>query len=183
MRTPAFGASGLALVLLLTACGPSNGNGDGAATPDRAPQAGVAATADSTLTYEGVLTQGAAGLVAPLSLRQPRGGAPVPLTGELEDELSRLAGATARVSGRWTDRRGGALDVAAYRLLEIDGAEPLVGTLVEGDGGLWLRSDSGETRVIGAPTDLARQVGAYVWLVGERSQDGLRLQSFGIIRP
>ena len=174
-------AAGAAL-LLAVGCSQPNATGD-AERPHNGGARASAAAADTLLEYRGVVTQGAQGLPAPTFLRQAGGASPVPLAGDLESELARLAGATVRVRGHWTASRGGALDVLDYRILEVDGEEPRVGTVVDRAGTLWLHTDDGEWRLAGAPPELTRSRGAYVWVVGEAAGAELRIRAYGIIRP
>ena len=125
------------------------------------------------------------------------GGAPEPLTtlvtedrsvvlrGDLLPELSRLDGATVRVTGRLEgDGPGDALLVLEYELLRIDGQTPRVGVLVMGERGVALETDSGERlTLVGAPAALGDRLGARVWVVGPLQEGALLLQSYGMIRP
>lgn len=105
----------------------------------------------------------------------------VAILGRLRGELAALQGAEVRVRGRALANPQGlpprAIDVVSYQVVAINGAAPEVGQLVERDGVLWLN----DKRLVGAPEELKRAVGAKVWVVG-RSQGGqLEVQLYGII--
>lgn len=105
-----------------------------------------------------------------------------PLAGELWEELSRLSGATVRVTGtKLEDETGGNFHVDDYIVLEIDGEEPLVGTILEHHGELQLRTADVTLAVQGAPDGLSSAVGAKVWILGSVVDKAVSVSSFGII--
>lgn len=105
------------------------------------------------------------------------------IVGELEEELTRAAGARVRVWGAL--REGGGpgreLDAAGYDLLAVDGEEPTVGVLHHASGeGYYLTTGEGEdVALAGVPSGLGGRVGAKVWVVlGE----GGGVQRYGVLR-
>lgn len=106
------------------------------------------------------------------------------LTGELTAELRRLSGARVRVEG---ERRSGRLpsesiDVSSYTVLEVNGERPEVGTITLRDGAPWLATADGATRLIGASDRLAGLNAAKVWVTGRRTDEGIEVGSYGVIR-
>jgi hypothetical protein len=114
-------------------------------------------------------------------------GRQVELTGALEPELRRLAGAEVEVRGRRA--RGSlpgleAIEVMEYEVLSVDGAAPHVGRLEEGeDGSWWLNTEEGRRRLSSVPESLRQRTGARIWVIGADGADGISVRSYGIIRP
>lgn len=109
----------------------------------------------------------------------------VHLAGALLPELDRLAGARLRVQGTATTAAPApGVDVRRYEILEVNGQRPWVGRLTQtGDGFALMDGDSLVARLDQPPPDLVRQVGARVWVTGTETGQGVRVQSFGVIRP
>ena len=116
----------------------------------------------------------------------------VTLAGLLRDELRRLSGATVQLSGtRLGEGPMARFDVEGYEVLEIDGEKPVVGILhARGD-----QFSLGEEEAVGAihaspvhvrlsvvPDRFRQFLGAKMWVIGPRAADGLRVQSYGVIR-
>lgn len=120
-----------------------------------------------------------------MTVLQSDGEPAVALVGAMEPELRRLQGATLRVGGtpeRGSVAPGGALDVSSYEVLEIDGMAPRVGILVR-EGARYRLQGGDTTMLVGVPDALARSEGAKVWIIGRAGEDGLTVQSYGVIRP
>ncbi len=106
----------------------------------------------------------------------------VRLAGELEAELGRLSGAMVRVHGAEEGQGAmSSLNVLTYEVLEIDGAQPLVGVLQEDGGRLRIATDP-PLILRDAPEGLAAKVGAKIWIVGQVEAATVHVRSFGIIR-
>jgi hypothetical protein len=119
----------------------------------------------------------------PRTTLQVEGGPPTTLTGPLEPELRRLNAATVWVAGA----PGGAAPnasfaVSRYEIVSIDGAKPVVGSVIAHDGATWLAAERDTVKLVSAPADLRDKVGAKVWIVGRRTGAELTPQTFGIIR-
>lgn len=162
-------------------------------SPAGTPPGGGSASGESSGAGAASRSQDVTGRVAvvgaePMTMVvvQTEEGAQVELVGPLAPDLRRLQGARVRVRGRAGTGmlpRGRAVEVTGYEVLDIEGERPHVGTLIRLDGSLALKSGAGELRIEGAPADLGQHVGARIWIVGRASGGGLRLQSYGIIRP
>lgn len=110
-------------------------------------------------------------------------GQSVGLTGSLLSELTRLSGAVVRVTGSATETIGReGVDVARYDVVSIDGEAPVVGVLSGADGSFRLTGDQ-PVGLVGVPGELATQVGALIWVTGPDTENGRRVQSYGVIRP
>jgi hypothetical protein len=110
----------------------------------------------------------------------------VELTGPLAPEIGGLAGAVLLVRGpaeRGSLPGAQAVRVEEYRIRSVDGEEPLVGRLEPAAGELWLVHEGRRVRVTDPPADLRDRPGALVWLVGTETDEGMRVRSYGIIRP
>ena len=118
---------------------------------------------------------------SPVTSLRVEGRGPVTLVGPLELELRRLGGATVTVSGGLAASPPNALTVSRYDIVTVDGARPMVGTLLSRDGGLALASTD-TVRLASVPAGLQGKAGAKVWIVGRRSGGELTVQSFGILR-
>jgi hypothetical protein len=99
------------------------------------------------------------------------------LTGAIAAELGRLAGARVEIWGR---HAAGAMQVAGYRVLSIDGQPVVVGVVERApDGGLRLRTEGGEVLALeGAPGELRE--GQKVWIRGPAT---VQVRGYGVIRP
>ncbi len=104
------------------------------------------------------------------------------VTGELESEITRLAGMEVSSTGTFTEggQPGRYIDASSYEIVSIDGAEPAVGILDESDGAYYVNLFSGEPYpLMTVPSELQTSIGAKVWvLTGEVGQ----VQAYGILR-
>jgi hypothetical protein len=134
---------------------------------------------------EGVVTVTGTG-VAPTAVLTTDEGASLGLTGDLARELRRLTGIRVRVEGRSAATPvGPGIEVASYRILEVEGREPVVGILYEEDDGVWtLTPEEGpRLQLEGMPTAGVAD-GMKVWILGEPAAGNrLRVESYGIISP
>ena len=116
-----------------------------------------------------------------VTLQMEAGGA-VNLSGPLLSELRRLTGAMVAVRGA---RKAGTpfeeFEVTAYDVTSIDGRRPSVGILEERDGALILVGVQ-SVRLTGVSDALRLQVGTKIWVVGRQTDNGLQVQSYGVIR-
>lgn len=144
------------------------------------------ACAPATRTIEGTVTAGGTEIEPRTGITSREGAGPVLLVGDLEPELRRISGATVRVTGEpATGTPGDALRVRDYRLLEIDGDQPWVGVVRDGDEGPELAVEDGEPAtlaLVGLPAG-ALEAGAKAWVVGRREANDLRIRSYGVLRP
>jgi hypothetical protein len=105
------------------------------------------------------------------------------VTGDLEEEVSRLVGARVLVVGSRVEGEGPepALQAAGYEILSVDGATPRVGTLDHeaGEGYRLLTEDGEALPLRGVPDGLGARLGAKVWIV---LGDGGAVQRYGILR-
>ncbi|NNF13785.1 MAG: hypothetical protein HKN72_11205 [Gemmatimonadetes bacterium] len=114
---------------------------------------------------------------------QMEGGETVGLTGDLLGELMRLTGAVVSVVGSSSQTvQGEGVNVARYEVVSVDGETPSVGVLAEGGDGFSLEGED-ERTLVDVPPELRSQVGAKIWVVGPDTADGLRVRSYGVIRP
>jgi hypothetical protein len=108
-------------------------------------------------------------------------GRDVALVGSLRAELGALHGAEVEVRGRAVPNPQGtpphAVEVARYEIVTIGGERPIVGTLEARVDDLWLAG----WRLLGAPDELRRAVGAKVWVIGKKENGRLVVQSYGVI--
>ena len=72
-------------------------------------------------------------------------------------------------------------DAHSYRVIEVDGREPMVGVLGERAGALMLYLGTDTISLMNFPEAL-RRPGAKVWVIGRRTESGYSVQSFGVIR-
>ena len=143
-------------------------------TPSRAP---TATPSETVLTGKVV----AGGLVGqPVTSLHVEGGKRTKLTGPLEPELRRLGSATIWVAG--APAPNASFAVSRYEIVSIDGAKPMVGSLVTRNGGTWLAAERDTVKLASVPVALAGKTGAKVWIVGRRAGAELTPQSFGVIR-
>ncbi|HET7563704.1 MAG TPA: hypothetical protein VFJ96_01820 [Gemmatimonadaceae bacterium] len=137
--------------------------------------------ADTQATGTIAVTGTAAASYATLRVEGARA---ITLVGDLESELRRLSGATVRVTGRdaGAGPLGRRLDVQRYEVLAIDGQTPVVGTLRVHDDAVWLvAADSVALEAV--PAELRAEDGAKVWVTGRRTERGLEVQRYGVLRP
>ncbi len=118
---------------------------------------------------------------SPVTSLRVEGRGPVTLVGPLEVELRRLGGATVTVAGGLAASPPNAFTVSRYDIVTVDGARPMVGTLLSRDGGLALASTD-TVRLASVPAGLQGKAGAKVWIVGRRNAAELTVQSYGILR-
>ncbi|HEX5438507.1 MAG TPA: hypothetical protein VFW98_15245 [Gemmatimonadaceae bacterium] len=109
----------------------------------------------------------------------------VTLVGPLEPELRRLGAATVRVTGEdaGSGPAGRRLAVGEYEVLSINGERPYVGVLLVQDDRLALATASDTLPLSAAPQALRQHAGAKLWVTGQRTDTGVELQSYGVIRP
>ncbi len=110
----------------------------------------------------------------------------VELKGELAAEIGRLQSAKVEVIGT-LDADGKRLNVSLYRILEVGGARPLVGFLVEIADGLALKDGEGTPIPLSLQPKtferLREVVGAKVWVAGKKLVSGeLQVQRYGVLR-
>ncbi len=110
-------------------------------------------------------------------------GSSVTLAGVLRDELRRLSGATVQLSGtRHGEGPMARFDVEGYEVLEIDGEKPAVGILHARGDRFSLGEGGASVRLSVVPDGFRQFLGAKLWIIGPRAADGLRVQSYGVIR-
>lgn len=109
------------------------------------------------------------------------GGRDVAVVGALRAELGTLHGAEVEVRGRPVGNPQGmpsrAIEVTRFEILTIAGERPTVGLLEARADDLWLAG----RRLLGAPDELRRAVGAKVWVIGRKEGGRLLVQSYGVI--
>jgi hypothetical protein len=144
----------------------------------------TAVTAAPELQYTGRVANAGTDGVTMLTLAQDDGTA-VHMAGSLLPELERLSGARLLITGQATNAAPPpAVDVERYEILDINGQKPWVGLLVQDAGGYSIRdADVLNTRLDRPPPALLDQLGAWVWVTGTLAAEGVRVQSFGVIRP
>ena len=171
---------------------PSRDTGERVSTPPTAESREVAAdtTARSVAPPERARQERLTGRVV-VTGSQPMvfttlqldGSRSVNLTGPFETELRRLSGGVVTVTGvPSTDMPGGGIEVHDYEVTSIDGQRPEVGELSIRDGEVWLVGSDTLRLLPPLPDDLKSRPGAKVWITGPRSERGLRVQSYGVIR-
>ncbi len=184
----------VALVLMAVACGRERGPGSGMADDSATESIQVPETSvtDSGALQvpqpqierlQGRLLETGPDPMVAVTL-QLEDGSSVNLIGDLESELHRLSGATVAVtSRRRTDHPTlGTFDVSRYEISSIEGVKPEVGILESYDTEWFLLIGDQPVALYDVPDDLKTRDGAKVWIIGERTQTWLRIQSYGIIR-
>ena len=136
----------------------------------------MAATVPGTLVGEILLTGSAPAYQVTLVSESSS----VDLVGELRSELENLTGAEVAVWGKPTGLLR-EFQVSSYEIRSIAGKRPLVGTLAERDGELWLDGNE-SVRLVSAPARLRNQLGAKVWVLGRPMEGGVHPQTYGVIR-
>ncbi len=136
----------------------------------------MAATVSGALVGEIMLTGSAPAIQVTLVSENSS----VDLVGEWRSELENLTGAEVAVWGKPTGLPR-EFQVSSYEIRSIQGKRPLVGTLVERDGDLWLDGNE-SVRLVSAPAMLRNQLGAKVWVLGRRMEGGVHPQTYGVIR-
>ena len=145
-----------------------------------APASAPTATPSETMLI-GKVTAG--GLASdPMTSLAIDGAKPAILLGPLEPELRRLSSATVSVAGAPASSPAGAFTVTRYEIISIDGAKPVVGTLLDRAGTQWLATERDTVRLTSVSADLTAQTGSKVWIVGRRNGADLVVQTFGVIR-
>ena len=167
--------------------GASTKNAPGSNQPTKSPAAATPAPASvptatpSETVLIGKVTAG--GLASdPMTSLAIDGAKPAILLGPLEQELRRLSSATVSVAGAPASSPPGAFTVTRYEIISIDGAKPLVGTLLDRAGAQWLATERDTVMLTSVPADLNAKAGSKVWIVGRRTGADLVVQTFGVIR-
>lgn len=104
------------------------------------------------------------------------------VTGELESEISRLAGMDVEVTGSYTEgnQPGAYILATSYELRGIDGEQAAVGVLRQDADGFYLvLFDGREFRLGQVPQELQDAGAAKVWVIAE---EGAHVRAFGILR-
>jgi hypothetical protein len=104
------------------------------------------------------------------------------VTGDLESEISRLAGMDVQVTGSYTEGNQPGIYILAtsYELQEIDGERPVVGVLRHDADGFYLDLFDGRThRLSQVPPELEEAGEAKVWVIAE---EGAHVRAYGILR-
>lgn len=159
------------LVLLLAGCGANRG-----------PEAGGADGMDAAVdTVEGTVRQ--VGSTPFVRTVVEGDSASATVTGPLEEEIARLAGARVRVAGTPAGGEfpGPALRAESYDLLSVDGEEARVGILRHEPGaGYRLETDEGAPVPLrSVPPELGAAAGGKVWVVLGSGGGVLR---YGVLR-
>lgn len=165
-------ATVLGVALALSACAHQ---GSGSASEE-----GAAAAAPDTV--RGVVRQ--VGSV-PFVMTVVQGEDTAAVEGELEDEISRLAGARVTVFGQRLEGRfpGPTVRASGYEIVSVDGERPTVGILRQDAGSTFLEreGDAGPMELSSVPEGLLRHVDAKVWVI--TSQEGGAVLRYGLLRP
>ena len=149
--------------------------------PTPTPSPAPTATPSETVLTGKVVAGGVA--AQPVTSLQVEGGKPTTLVGPLEQELRTLGGATVWVAGTpGAGTPNASFAVSRYEIVSIDGAKPLVGSLVARNGGTWLAAERDTVKLASVPAALDGKTGAKVWIVGRRTGAEMTPQTFGIIR-
>lgn len=105
------------------------------------------------------------------------------VTGDLENEITRLAGMTIRVTGSFTDgeQPGRYILATSYELLSGEEGDPMaVGILSRDEEGFYLRLfDGAEYRLSQVPPELEDATGAKLWVA---AAEGEHVRGYGILR-
>ncbi len=125
------------------------------------------------------------------SSRSTRGTGKDILTGELADELKRIAGHKVRVKATAGEKIRGfdALQVVSYNILQADdGEKPTVGKIeVIRKQPFLLVPDLGQPLALSGNRHmlekLMEQDGAKVWIVGRMQKERLKVVKYGVLRP
>lgn len=99
---------------------------------------------------------------------EPEEGDPAVVGGPYRAEVSRLAGAVVRLSGRLGEPGypGRTLEATSYEIVSVDGVRPLLGTLESDSAGFRLVfPEGGERELVAVSGPLAAREGALVWVV------------------
>jgi hypothetical protein len=166
--------AGIALATLVMACGSQPRTGElpsPAQQGDSAQLEGVVAVVGSEPFTQVVL--------------QTSSGQQVAVVGDLRSELANLVGLTVRVTGgpsRAVPPADRAINVRRYDVLGIQGDAVYVGILERSGDEYRLRADS-TWQLVSVPEQLAAEVGAKVWIAGERQDNRITVGLFGIIKP
>ncbi len=110
------------------------------------------------------------------------GGDNVFVTGDLETEITRLAGMTVIVTGSFTDgdQPGRHILATSYEIVASEEDPVAVGILSRDDEGFYLRLSGGaEYRLSQVPPELAEAAGARLWVA---AAEGGHVRGYGILR-
>lgn len=182
MRITAPAHAAVFVAGILVACTPRARAGSGSIDTGSVPDTSARIRSDTVSQLRGTLFITGSEPATTLTL-QLADGTGVALVGDVTDELRRLSGATVVVYGSRTTRAAReSFAVQRYDIRSIDGQTPFVGTLHVHDGGVWLvAADSLPLATV--PDSLRAQSGAKVWITGRRTDRGLEVQSYGVLRP
>jgi hypothetical protein len=158
---------GIALCMVMNACG-------GGKSPETTPDV----QASQVETLRGTLALTGNDPVVRVTLRGDSES--VDIVGPLRDELARLTGAVVTVDGHRTNGSR-SFEAVSYDVVSVNGERPVLGTLVERDGAVWLEGDEA-IRLVNVSDNLRRHLGAKMWIVGTRTAEGLQPESYGVIR-
>jgi hypothetical protein len=100
------------------------------------------------------------------------------LTGDLEPELRRLAGATVVARGTQAGEVRRTLHVDSYEIVEINGERPVVGVVLPGPR---LATGTDTLTIQGASPEM--RTGSRIWITGQLSAGLVRVGSWGVIAP
>lgn len=109
------------------------------------------------------------------------GGPPIRIVGSLDQEISRLAGASLTVVGQPAGRT--AVRATSYAALEINGEKPQVGIVVRRGTSYLLEREIGAVMLLAdEPAALERLVGAKIWVTGPVESHQIRIEAYGVLR-
>lgn len=160
----------MAAASMLAACAHQGGAGEEPSAPTRDTVTGIVRQVGSV----------------PFLMTVVQGEDTAAVSGELEDEISRLVGARVRVTGTRSEGTfpGPTVEASSYRILSIDGEEPVVGFLRREGGSTYLEpadGEAGRVELSAVPDGLRRHVGAKVWVI--TSEEGGAVLRYGMLRP
>jgi hypothetical protein len=78
---------------------------------------------------------------------------------------------------------GESVNVQRYEVVEVNGQKPFVGVLGRTSNGYALEQEGSSLALDAVTNALSSNVGAKIWITGNRSGNRVSIQSFGIIRP
>lgn len=116
------------------------------------------------------------------TLVDDEGGEGVFVTGDLESEITRLAGMMVRVTGSFTegDQPGPYILATSYEILGDEMDPVAVGTLSRDDEGFYLLLfDGAAYRLTQVPPELEEAAGARLWVV---AAEGGHVRGYGILK-
>lgn len=108
-------------------------------------------------------------------------GEAVEITGDLAEEIGRLAGVDVMVTGSFEEgsRSEGRLVATSYEVVSVEGEQAIVGTLERDEDGFLLATQAREVRVVGVPENLADRLGTLMWVVLDENSGIAR---YGVLR-